>query len=114
MPLTRDFRITIQKRNQRDPAFCRALLQGIAELILADDTVIAKKVMRDYINATIGFEELARNLDKLSKSLMRMFSRDGNPQLKNLSAVIHCLQKKKGIRLEVKARDLEIEAAKAA
>jgi DNA-binding phage protein len=61
-------------------------------------------VLRDYINATIGFEELSQVFDKSSKSLMRMFGPKGNPQASNLFAVIHYLQEQEGIHLEVKAR----------
>jgi len=62
-------------------------------------------VLRDYINATIGFEELSRVFEKSSKSLMRMFGGPkGNPQASNLFAVISYLQEQEGIHLEVKAR----------
>ena len=60
--------------------------------------------MRDYINATIGFEELSRIIDKSGKSLMRMFGPKGNPQTRNLFAMIRYLQERVGIHLEVKAR----------
>jgi len=63
-------------------------------------------VLRDYINATIGFEELSQVFDKSSKSLMRMFGPKGNPQASNLFAVIQYLQEQEGIHLEVKARNV--------
>jgi len=63
-------------------------------------------VLRDYINATIGFEELSEVFGKSSKSLMRMFGPKGNPQAGNLFAVIGYLQEKEGIHLEVKARKI--------
>lgn len=68
------------------------------------DLDVGKAVLRDYINATIGFEELAEAFDKSSKSLMRMFGPKGNPQASNLFAVISYLQEREGIQLEVKAR----------
>jgi hypothetical protein len=48
-----------------------------------------KAGLRDYINATIGFEELGR-LTKLpaKKSLMRMLRPNANPQARNLFEVI--------------------------
>ncbi len=104
MALTKDFKGTIQARAQRDPAFRKALLQEGAECLLAGEIDTGKAVLRDYINATIGFEELSRVFDKSSKSLMRMFGPKGNPQASNLFAVIHYLQKQEGIHLEVKAR----------
>jgi len=61
-------------------------------------------VLRDYINATVGFEELSQVFGKSSKSLMRMFGPKGNPQATNLFAVIGYLQEREGVHLEVKAR----------
>ena len=104
MALTKDFKDSIQARAQRDPAFRKALLQEGVEHLLADDVDTGKAVLRDYINATIGFEELSRVFGKSSKSLMRMFGPKGNPQASNLFSVIHYLQEQEGIHLEVKAR----------
>ncbi len=104
MALTKDFKDTIQARAQRDAAFRKALLQEGVECLLAGDVDTGKAVLRDYINATIGFEELSRVFDKSSKSLMRMFGPKGNPQASNLFAVIQYLQEQEGIHLEVKAR----------
>lgn len=104
MALTKDFKDTIQARARRDPAFRKALLQEGVECLLSGDVDTGKAVLRDYINATIGFEELARVFDKSSKSFMRMFGPNGNPQASNLFAVIHYLQEQEGVHLEVKAR----------
>jgi len=104
MALTKDFKDTIQARARQDPAFRKALLQEGVECLLSGDVDTGKAVLRDYINATIGFEELARVFDKSSKSFMRMFGPNGNPQASNLFAVIHYLQEQEGIHLEVKAR----------
>jgi hypothetical protein len=104
MALTKDFKDTILARAERDPAFRKALLQEGVECLLAGDVDTGKAVLRDYINATIGFEDLSRAFDKSSKSLMRMFGPKGNPQASNLFAVIHYLQEQEGIHLEVKAR----------
>ena len=104
MALTKDFKDTIQARAQRDPAFRKALLQEGVECLLAGDVDTGKAVLRDYINATIGFEELSQVFEKSSKSLMRMFGPKGNPQASNLFAVIQYLQEQEGIHLEVKAR----------
>ena len=104
MALTKDFKETIQIRAQRDPAFRKVLLQEGSECLRAGDIDTGKAVLRDYINATIGFEELSKVFGKSSKSLMRMFGPKGNPQASNLFAVISYLQEQEGIHLEVKAR----------
>lgn len=104
MALTKDFKVTIQARAQRDSAFRKTLLQEGIECLLAGDIDTGKAVLRDYINATVGFEELSQVFGKSSKSLMRMFGPKGNPQATNLFAVIGYLQEREGVHLEVKAR----------
>ena len=103
MALTRDFKQTIQARVERDPAFREELLKEGVECLLGGDVEAGKAVLRDYINATIGFEALGDLVDKPPKSLMRMFGPRGNPQARNLLEIIAHLQKREGLRLEVRA-----------
>ena len=103
MALTRDFKETVQARVQRDPAFRRALLEEGVRTLLAGDVETGKAVLRDYINATLGFEELGRLIARPSKSLMRMFGPRGNPQARNLFEVIGHLQRREGVQLDVRA-----------
>ncbi len=101
MPLTRDFKDTVQARAERDPAFREGLLKEGVECLLAGDVETGKIVLRDYINATIGFEELGSLIDKPPKSLMRMFGPDGNPNARNLFEVISRIQQHEGVQLQV-------------
>ena len=103
MPLTRDFKETMQARARRDPAFREGLLKEGVECLLAGDVDAGKIILRDYINATIGFEELSSLTNKPSKSLMRMFGPNGNPYARNLFDVISRIQQHQGVQLEVKA-----------
>lgn len=103
MPLTRDFKITIKARAERDPAFRLAMLTEAMELLLAGDMPTGKVILRDYINATVGFEKLAAEVGTPAKSLMRMFSAAGNPRADNLFAVISHLQELTGVHLKVRA-----------
>ena len=80
MPLTRDFRETIRDRAQRDPKFRKELLRMGLEAMLSGDITLAKTILRDYINATVGFSGLAEATHISPKSLMRMFSPAGNPR----------------------------------
>ena len=101
MAITRNFKETIQARALRDPEFRTGLLKESIENMLAGDTETGKMILRDYINATIGFEKLGAVIQKSPKSLMRMFSPGGNPTAKNLFGIIHTLQQKEGVQLEV-------------
>ena len=93
MALTRDFKETVQARASRDPAFRQALLQEAVAAMLEGDLATGKAILRDYINATIGFEALGRATGTPAKSLMRMLGPRGNPQASNLFAVLGHLQK---------------------
>lgn len=102
MPLTRDFKETIRARAQRDARFRRELLREAAESFLADDVETGKAILRDYINATVGFATLAEATDKSAKSLMRMLGPGGNPHARNLFAVLGYLQRKEGVHFDVR------------
>jgi DNA-binding phage protein len=88
---------------RRDPAFRDALLREGIETLLAGDVGTAKAVLRDYINATVGFEPLAAATGISAKSLMRMFGPNGNPQAENLFAVLSHLQKQANLRMKLRA-----------
>jgi len=88
MALTRDFKETIKARADRDPEFRKALVEEACECLLNNDFETAKAIVRDYINATIGFDALADAVGTPEKSLMRMFGPRGNPQAKSLLPVI--------------------------
>ena len=103
MPLTRDFKETVQARARRDPAFRDGLLREGVECLLAGEVEAGKIILRDYINATIGFKELGTLTNKPTKSLMRMFGPTGNPQARNLFHVISLIQQHQGVQLQVEA-----------
>jgi DNA-binding phage protein len=103
MALTRDFKETIMERAQSDPAFRVGLLTEAAECLLNDEVGVAKNLLRDYVNATLGFQKLASLTDKKPASLMRMLSDKGNPSLDNISKVIVSLRQHEGVQLHVSA-----------
>jgi len=102
MPLTRDFKETIRARAQRDPKFRKELLREGIESILAGDMTTAKTILRDYINATVGFTELGAATRIPPKSLMRMLGPTGNPRADNLFEVVSVLQSREGVRFHLK------------
>lgn len=103
MALTRDFKLTVAARAQRDPKFRQALFTEAIGAYLAGDTRTGKAVLRDLVNATIGFEALAAEVKKPSKSLHRMLAPHGNPTAENLFGIVKALQKKTRVRLHVTA-----------
>ena len=72
--LTGEFKDTVAARVQRDPRFREALFTEAMNAYLGGETSAGKAILRDLVNATIGFEELASVLKKPSKSLHRMLA----------------------------------------
>jgi len=102
MPLSRDFKKTIQERVHRDSKFRKELLREGLEAMLAGEIILAKTILRDYINATVGFAGLAEATHTPPKSLMRMFSPAGNPRATNLFEAMSFLQRREGVRFHVR------------
>jgi len=100
MALTRDFKETVKKRVEHDPDFAKALFHEAVDLMLDGDSATAKLILRDLINATVGFERLAEEVHKPSKSLHRMLSSSGNPTMENLSAIFVTIKKVLHIKID--------------
>ena len=103
MALTKAFRETVYQRAQRDGAFRKELLTEAVNAYLGGHEASGKAILRDVINATVGFEQLAADLHKPSKSLHRMLGPKGNPSTANFFAILQVLQKRVGTKLIVKA-----------
>lgn len=100
MALTRNFKETVVQRVQNDSTFAQALLDEAATLFLNGEPEIARMMLRDLVNATIGFEQLAALTEKPSKSLHRMLSPTGNPSMDNLAAIFRAVREKLQVSLQ--------------
>jgi DNA-binding phage protein len=94
MALTQDFKKTVVARVERDPAFAKELLNEATTLLINGDAETARVILRDLVNATLGFEQLAKLTDVPSKSLHRMLSPKGNPSMDNLAAIFGAVSSK--------------------
>jgi DNA-binding phage protein len=103
--LTRAFKQTVVERVQRDPAFAKALLDEAATLFLNGEPHTARLILRDLVNATVGFEALAAETAKPAKSLHRMLSKKGNPSMDNLAAILGVMRK--NLRVDLEAHTVE-------
>jgi len=101
MPLTHDFKETVRARAQREPKFRQALLREALECILNGDLDTGKAVLRDYVNATLGFQSLEKRTDIPEKSLMRMLSPKGSPSALNLTKILTALQRTEGVHFKL-------------
>lgn len=101
MVLTVDASVTIQARIQREPEFAKALLDEAIAVFLNGEADVARLVLRDLVNATIGFEGLAAVTGKPSKSLHRMLSAKGNPTMDSLTMIFKALREELGVEIQV-------------
>ena len=102
MALTRDFKHTVIARVREDPPFAHALLDEAITLFLNGEPDPAKAILRDLVNATLGFEALAEEIQRPVKSVHRMLSSSGNPTMSNISAVFAAI--KRALHVEVSMR----------
>lgn len=103
MPVTRKFCSTILSRAESDPVFRRQMLTEAVNELLAGDLEAGKAMLRDYVNATITFQQLARKLKKSDKSVHRMLGPRGNPRADNIIEIIKILQAHERVQLRVEA-----------
>ena len=80
-------------------AFAPTLLDEAITLFVNGEPESAKRVLRDLVNAAVGFEALAEEIHKPAKSLHRMLSRSGNPTMSNISAVFAAITR--ALKVEV-------------
>jgi DNA-binding phage protein len=99
--LTRDFKETVNGRVQKDSAFAEALLDEAISLFLNGEPETARLILRNLVNATVGFEKLAIETSKPSKSLHRRLSAKGNPTMDNLTAIIAVLRETLHVKIKV-------------
>jgi len=56
MALTPEFKNAVAARVQRDPRFREALFTEALNAYFSGDTTVGKAILRDLVNATVGFE----------------------------------------------------------
>ena len=104
MALTRDFVLTVRDRARRDAGFRVGLLREAIGCFLEGDVQAGKYLLREYINATIGFEKLAQKVGTPSKSLHRMLGDKGNPSANTLFKILAELQKSERVAPDVRLK----------
>jgi hypothetical protein len=96
MALTREFKETVMELC-KDPAYRKSLLLEALESYLEDDIIVGNSLLRDYLNGTEAFEEVARGLRMQEAGLRRMVSPKGNATAKNLFRLFKICQDREGI-----------------
>ncbi|GGY57236.1 helix-turn-helix domain-containing transcriptional regulator [Parvularcula lutaonensis] len=103
MALTRSFDDSIKERASKDPSFRRGLIQEGVMLFCDGQHIDAQLALRDYVNATLGFQKLSALTGIPAPSLMRMLSVKGNPSSENFSKIVKMLRaQEKGTGAELR------------
>jgi DNA-binding phage protein len=100
MALTKIFKETVIQRVQSDASLAQALLDEAATLFLNGESQTARIILRDLVNVTIGFEQLATLTAKPSRSLHRMLSPTGNPRMDHLASIFRAVREKLQVSLQ--------------
>src|SRR5664279_2042396 len=80
----------------------KGLLRDAGESLLGGEVALGKELLRDYINATVGFPKLSAETKLHVKTLHQMFGPKGNPTASNLFGIVAYLQRREGVRLQVR------------
>ena len=97
MPLTKEFKDTVMALCQ-NPEYRLHLLTEALEAYLENDIAVGNALMRDYLNATQTFSEIAGKLQVKESSLRRMVSQQGNATAKNLFNLFKVCQEREGVK----------------
>ena len=84
------------------PAF--ALLCEAVQTIVDGDLATGKAVLRDYVNATVGFQNLEKSTHIPAKSLMRMLGSKGSPSAANLVSILGALKEYEHVSFQLALR----------
>lgn len=103
MPLGRPFHVTVQERARRDPLFRQGLLKEAAECFLNGELGVCRILLNDCVMASVGIRGLAEITGRSPRSLTRLLSKTGNPQVSALLEVIQRLREYEDLRFEVTA-----------
>ena len=91
MPLTKEFKQTIMADLQ-DSEYRVAYLAQAIEVMHGGEFELGKRMLRNYINATVGFEALSNAVGSPAKSLMRMLGESSNPHADKLFDILKHLR----------------------
>lgn len=96
MALTRKFKDTVMELC-KDAEYRKALLLEALAFYLEGDIAVGNSLLRDYLNGTQAFAEVAQDLQMQEAGLRRMVSPSGNATAKNLFRLFKTCQHREGI-----------------
>jgi len=104
------FNDSLKAMAERDPAIATDMLENSVNAMLAGDLDDGRILLRDYVNATIGFKELAARTGKIDKNLMRALGPKGSPTAANLFEIIRACIDAEGLTLAARVTPAQEQA----
>ena len=101
MALTVDHHETVQARLRRDPEFRECLLQEALQCLLAGEGGVCGFLLRDYVIATVGFEQLGALTGRSPEGLAHLLGPEDAPSAADLLEVIACTLRHEGLAVRV-------------
>lgn len=99
------YRSSLQKMLRDQPEIAIEMLEDAVAALLSGDVDEGRLLLRQYINGTLGFQELESRTGKNCKALMRMLSASGNPTASNLFDILRVCMETNGVILEISVKE---------
>ena len=103
MPPTRDYRETFRERAQDEPEFREELLKVAARCMLNGEPEVGRIMLRDFVVAAIGIDELSQKIGKSRESLEDVLSDGSDPRADDLLGIVAAIAEHEGLVLDVQA-----------
>ena len=100
---TRDFKETVRERAQSKPEFREELLKVAASSMLNGEPDVGWIMLRDFVIAAIGVDELSQKTGMPREDLERMVSDEEDPSADELLGIVATIAKYQGVELDVHA-----------
>ena len=101
MAHTVDHRETVQERLRRDREFGECLLREAVQCLLGGEAGVARILLRDYVIAIVGFEQLSALTGKSPARLARLLGPEDAPSAGDLPEVFACVLRHAGLAVRV-------------
>lgn len=94
---TQPYKDSMKAMVDRNPHMAAEMLEDAINALLAGYLDEGRLLLRQYVNATIGFPELARRTGKTDKNLMRSLGPSGSPTAANLFQIMQACMQAEGV-----------------
>jgi hypothetical protein len=88
--IARDYKETVENRLRHDPAYAAALLDEAISLFLSGEPVTARLILRDLVNATVGFEKLALETAPYAVCRRKPYNEQSDPHHRHPASESQC------------------------